>query len=184
MTTSVVEQTTGEDHQLVYPGVSSCMTITCVLSNGDLVGGHFTLFTTSVKTTQMLQEMVNKTTGKSIRSIYLVGFVEAWKQPTAAELAYPAAMVAKLRGIFKFVYAIFAYDIAQKSANAVVKVTNKGDGKAYVEWRDTPRNPNDQGLYKEIFLEADPARPNASRLPSRIGIADMNIIDQSSMTSL
>ena len=63
-----------------YGGVTSCMTVTCLLADGSTVGGHLSLQRHPGKhdSTEVLPAMQTLIGGKKITSVVLAGQMDLW----------------------------------------------------------------------------------------------------------
>jgi hypothetical protein len=63
-----------------YSGVTSCLTVTCLLEDGSTVGGHLSLQRVAGKldSTEVLPQMASQIGGKKIVSVVLAGQLDRW----------------------------------------------------------------------------------------------------------
>jgi hypothetical protein len=63
-----------------YSGVSSCLTVTCLLDDGTTVGGHLSLLRVSGKldSTEVLPKMKELIGSKPVTGVAIVGKLDTW----------------------------------------------------------------------------------------------------------
>jgi hypothetical protein len=90
------------DRVLYYPNVSSCTTITLLLDDGALIGGHLTTATLRESAEAVFREMVGRLLHRKVVRFYIVGAMEVgsgWNSDP--DYRWPARMLntlsAKLR---------------------------------------------------------------------------------------
>lgn len=110
----------GTDTHLVYPGISSCVSVTCVLSSGSLVGAHLTVGDSDDEIDMILTSMKLMKGASSVTAVYVVGALSFWKHPKAVEFRYPARMANKVSSVMGFTKAVRAYDTKVKHSSALV----------------------------------------------------------------
>jgi hypothetical protein len=61
-----------------YGGVSSCLTVTCLLEDGTTVGGHLSLMKKTRDSSEVLPAMKDLIKGRKVTKIHLAGVLDCW----------------------------------------------------------------------------------------------------------
>ena len=67
---------------IVYPEVSSCLTLTCVLKNGGMIGAHASHYKKGTYTYDQILGAVKKELGSdkvSVAKVWVLGDLHSWK---------------------------------------------------------------------------------------------------------
>jgi hypothetical protein len=61
-----------------YTGVTSCLTVTCLLDDGSYVGGHLSLQKVEKDSTEVLPAMKDLIGGRKVSKVIVAGQLETW----------------------------------------------------------------------------------------------------------
>jgi hypothetical protein len=67
-----------DNGKIEYSGVSSCVTVTCLLADGHAVGGHLSLMKVNKASNEVLPAMKDKVSGREIKKIHIAGDLNSW----------------------------------------------------------------------------------------------------------
>jgi hypothetical protein len=70
-----------DDSKICYPGVYTCVTLTCVLGNTRLVGAHLARMWSNGKINSSLNRILELSHGSTILSVFIVGMLSKWTFP-------------------------------------------------------------------------------------------------------
>jgi hypothetical protein len=61
-----------------YSGVTSCLTVTCLLDDGSYVGGHLSLQQVEKDSTEVLPAMKDLIAGRKVTKVVVAGQLDTW----------------------------------------------------------------------------------------------------------
>ena len=61
-----------------YSGVTSCLTVTCLIEDGGYVGGHLSLIKKNINSAEVLPAMKQLIAGRGVAKVHLQGQLDMW----------------------------------------------------------------------------------------------------------
>lgn len=128
-----------DDGLIRYPGVYTCVTVTCVLANTRLVGAHLARMWSNGKIDSSLNRIVELSSNTNILSVFIVGMLQKWN--ASMNRMKPGNFATEARNILGATMPVWVFDTTGMADTVLIEASRVGAGThaAFIDvkWGDT-----------------------------------------------